>query len=151
MILVMNSNGFSILLRSTSSSTLSVSASWHTWESSCAAAVWRVATGRRVLSEELSPSLKELTLISWGRDVFLPSYISSGRPDLSRIGFGVGWVGWKNFACRATSPSGCRATFETNSLVHSCFNEIFGGGRSDMLTFSYKTSPVFNLTTFGTQ
>ena len=82
-----------------------------------------------VLSEELSSSLKELTLISWERDVFLPSCMSLGRPDLSRIGFGVGWVGWKNFACRATPPSGCRATFEPNSLVHSCFSEIFGGGR----------------------
>ena len=129
----------SILLRSTSSSTLSVLASWHTWESSCAAAVWRVATsrpvlswvcstlrlllssdervwftsvstGRPVLSEELSSSLKELTLISWERDVFLPSFMLSSRPDLSRIGFGVGWVDWKNVACLATSPSGCRTT-----------------------------------------
>ena len=91
----------------------------------------------------------------------------SGRTDLSRIGFGIGWLGWKNFACRATSPSGCRATSssgcratspssrqatsEPNSLFHSCFNEIFGGGRDDMYTFSYKTSPVFSLTTFGIQ
>ena len=91
--------------------------------------------------------------------MFLPSYMSSGRPDLSRIGFGVGWVGWKNFACRATSPSGCRATspsgcratFGPNSLVHSCFSETFGGGRGDMHTFSFQTSPVFSLTTFGIQ
>ena len=60
-------------------------------------------------------------------------------------------VGWKNFACRAISPSGCQSTFERNSFVHSCFSEIFGGGRGDMLTFSYKTSPVFSLTTFGIQ
>ena len=34
--------------------------------------------------------------------------MSSGRPDLSRIGFGVGWIDWKNLVCRTTSPSGCR-------------------------------------------
>ena len=34
---------------------------------------------------------------------------------------------------------------------HSCFKEILGGGRGDMYTFSYKTSPVFSLTTFGIQ
>ena len=106
--------------------------------------------GRTILSEELCPSLKE-SLISRGRDVFLPSCVISGRPDLSRIGLGVGWVGWKNFACRATSPSGCRATFEPNSFVHSCFSEIFGGGRGGMPTCSFQTSPVFSLTTFGIQ
>ena len=68
----------------------------------------------------------------------------ASRPDLSRIGFGVGWVGWKIFACLATSLSGCRATSEPNSLFHSCFNEIFAGGRGDMYTFSKKTSPVFS-------
>ena len=95
---------------------------------------------RSVLSEELSSWQKELTLISWERDVFLPSCMLSSRPDLSRIGVGVGSVGWKMFACpatsaagcRATSHSGCRATSEPNSLFHSCFNEIFGGGRGDM-------------------
>ena len=91
--------------------------------------------------------------------MFLPSCMSSGRTDLSRIGFGVGWAGWKNFACRATSPSGCRATssshcratFEPNSLVHSCFSEVFGGSRGDMHSFSFQTSPVFSLATFGIQ
>ena len=29
--------------------------------------------------------------------------------------------------------------------------EIFGGSRGDMYAFSYKTSPVFSLTTFGLQ
>ena len=63
----------------------------------------------------------------------------SGRPELSRIGFGVGWVGWELFACRATSPSGCQATSPSgpNSLFHSCFKEIFGGSRGDMYTFSF--------------
>ena len=91
--------------------------------------------------------------------MFLPSCRSSGRPDLSRIGFGVGWVGWQNFTCRATSPSdcrvtipsACRATFEPNCLVHSCFNEIFDGEGEDMYIFSHETSPVFSLTTFGIQ
>ena len=35
--------------------------------------------------------------------MFLSSCMSSSRPDLSRIGFGVGWVDWKNFVCRTTS------------------------------------------------
>ena len=169
---------FSILLRSSSSSTLNVLLSWEkrNQELSFASAVLRVATGRTVpswdqrvwittvstgrpvLSEELSSSQKELTSISWERDVFLPSCMSSIRPDLSRIGFGVGWKDWKNFVCWTTSSSGsitsrsgCRATSEPNSLYHSCFNEIFDGGWGDMYTSSYKTSPVFNLTAFGIQ
>ena len=97
----------------------------------------------------------------------------SGCPDRSQIGFGIGWVGWNNFACRETSPRGCRATssrgcratssrgcratsscgcrstFEPKSFVQSWRKEIFGGGRGEMCAFSYKTSPVFNLSTFG--
>ena len=161
MIFVMNSNGFI-------HSFTKYFIKWHTWESwgrsvlSWVCSTLRLilsseTTGRPVLSEELTPSLTELTLISWERDVFLPSCMSSSRPDLSRFRLGVGWVGWKNFACRATFPSGCRATspfgrrttFEPDSLVHSCFSEIFGRSRSDMHTFSFKTSPVFTLTTFG--
>ena len=26
--------------------------------------------------------------------------MTSGCPDLSRLGFGIGWVGWMNFACQ---------------------------------------------------
>ena len=193
----------SILSRIVSLSMLGVSASWYTSGSSCAATVsltsrpvlswvcstlrlllssdehaWTLITscvipGRSDLSEEQSSSLKEFTLISWERYVFLSSWtlitscVIPSRPDLSRIGFGIGWVGWKNFACRAisppgcraispsgcraTSPSGCRATFEPNSFVQLWRSEIFGGGRGDMCAFSYKTSPVFNLTTFGIQ
>ena len=40
---------------------------------------------------------------------------------------------------------------ESNSLFHSCFKDIFGGSRGDMYAFSYKTSPVFSLTTFEIQ
>ena len=54
------------------------------------------------------------------------------------------WLGWEPFACRATSPSGCRATSEPNSFIQSCFKEIFGGGRGDAYTFSCMTSPVSN-------
>ena len=60
-----------------------------------------LVTGRSVRSEELGSSQKELTSISWERDVFLPSCtpimscVISGRPDLSRMGFGVGWFDWK--------------------------------------------------------
>ena len=58
-------------------------------------------TGRPVRSEELGSSQKELTSISWERDVFLSSCtpitscVISGRSDLSRIGFRVGWFDWK--------------------------------------------------------
>ena len=46
-----------------------------------------VSTSRPVLSEELSSSQKELTLISWERDVFLPSCMSSGHElDLELVG-----------------------------------------------------------------
>ena len=123
---------FSILSRSTSSLTLNVLLSWaaRTRELSCASAVWRVSTGRSVLSwvcstlrlimssettsnsvlsDELSSSQKK-KLISWERDLILPSCMLSNRPDLSRVGFGVYWVSWKFFACRVTSPSDCRAT-----------------------------------------
>ena len=118
------------------------------------------------LSEEQSSSWKDSTSISWERDVSPLTTntpcVLSGCPYLSQIGFGIRWVGWKNFArlatsscdCRTTSPSGCWSTVEPNGtspLAHSCFSEIFGGGRGDMYAFSYKTSPVFNLTTFGIQ
>ena len=53
------------------------------------------------------------------KNVFLPSFMLSSRPDVSRIGFGVGWFDVKNLICRTTSPSGCRTTFEPHSLVHS--------------------------------
>ena len=83
--------------------------------------------------------------------MFLPFFVISGRPDLSRIGVRVGWFDWKNFACRTTSPSGCRTTFETNSLVHSSFSEVFGGGRGDMLTFSCETSSSLQSNNFWNQ
>ena len=53
---------FSILLRSTSSSTLSVLASWYTWESSCPAAV--SVTSRPVLSWVCS-TLRTLAVFRW--------------------------------------------------------------------------------------
>ena len=96
-------------------------------------------TGRPVRSEEPSSSRKELTSISWERDVFLSSRtpitscVISGRPDLSRIGFRVGWFDWKLLdGCPASARWACS---EPNSLFHSCFNEIFGGGRGDMYVF----------------
>ena len=107
MILVMNSNGFSILLWSSSSWTLSVSLSWKGTYSRAVLCFSCMKSSNRsprsvwlLLSSELSSSLKKWTLISWERDVFLPFCISSSRPDLSRIGFG--WVAWKIFGCRAT-------------------------------------------------
>ena len=38
-----------------------------------------------------------------------------------------------------------------NSLIQSCFKEIFGGRRGDLYTFSFLTSPVSIRTTFGIQ
>ena len=61
-------------------------------------------TGRPVLSEELSSSFTDL----FRTERFSFIFMSSGRPDLSRIGVGVGWACGKNCACRATSPSVCR-------------------------------------------
>ena len=118
-----------------------------------------VSTSRPVLSAELSSSQKRINvdLLGTGRVSSILHVIRSLRSVTSWI---WSWLGWlENFACRATSPSGCRvtspsgrrATSEPNSLFHSCFNEIFGGGRGDMFTFSFRTSPVFSLTTFGIQ
>ena len=125
------------------------------------------------LSEAQSFSWKPFSLISCERDVSPlttnTSCLSSSCPDRSQIGFGIGWVSWENVAswtsprdCRTTLPcwtsfpTGCCSTVEHNGtfpLVQSwsCRNEIFGGGRGDMYDFSYKTSPDFNLTTFGIQ
>ena len=122
-------------------------------------------TGFPVLSEEPSPSCKRLSSISCERDVFPFSTktrsVTSGFPDRSQIGLGLDWVGLESLTacaspkhCWASFPTGCCSTVEPNwsfPLVQlwSCFNEIFGGGRGDKCRLSYKTSPVFNLSTFG--
>ena len=138
----------SILSRIVSLSVLSVLASWQTSGSSCIATVclsvcpdlsWVWSTLRLLLSSDEHV---------W---TTITSCVIPSCPDLSRIGFGVGWVGWKNLVCRTTPPSGCWTTYEPNSLVFSWCTEIFGGGRGDMDAFSFKTSPVFSLTTLGIQ
>ena len=112
-------------------------------------------TGRSVRSEEQGSSRKELTSISWERDVSLSSCtpitscVITGRPVRSRIGFRIGWFDRKFLDSGPTSD--CWACSEPYSLFHSWRKEIFGGGRGDMYTFSYKTSPVSILTTSGTQ
>ena len=112
-------------------------------------------TGLPVLSEETDSSWKELTSISWERDVFLPSCtvlassLITGLTVLSRLGLGIGGFDWKLLD---SFPASARwAWSEPNSLFHSFFKEIFGGGRGDMKTFSKMTSPVSILTTFGIQ
>ena len=35
------------------------------------------------------------------------------------MGFGIGWVGWKNFACRETSPRGCAVEQLLNPILLS--------------------------------
>ena len=111
-------------------------------------------TGLPVLSEETGSSWKELTSISWERDVFLSSCtvltssLITGLSVPSRIGFRVGWFDWKLLdSCPTSDRWACS---EPSSLFHSCFKEIFGGGRGDMF-FPYKTSPVSILTPFGIQ
>ena len=93
-------------------------------------------TGLSVLSEETGSSWIELTSISWERDVFLSSCtvlassLITGLPALSRIGFRIGWFDWNLLDCCPTFDRW--ACSEPNSLFHSCFKEIFGGGRGDM-------------------
>ena len=114
------------------------------------------------LSEAQSYPWKPLSSISWERDVSpLPtntSLVLSGFPDRSQIGLGIGWVSWVlNFSRLSNNFTNwllfnCRTQLNF-PLVQSwsCRNEILGGGRGDMYDFSHKTSPVFNLTTFGIQ
>ena len=119
------------------------------------------------LSEERISSCKPFSSISWERDVSPSttntSSVSSIFPDRSQIGLGFGWVDLEDPSwsaspsdCWTNFPTGCCSTVEPNSsfsLVQSwsCLNEIFGGGRRDKFDFSNKTSPIFNLTTFGIQ
>ena len=123
------------------------------------------ASGSPDPSETQSFSWKPFSSISWERDVSplttKTTSVLSGFPDRSRVGFWIGWAGWENVSCwtspqdcRTSLPSGCWSTVEpsgTFPLVQSwsCRNEIFGGGRGDMYDFTFETSPVFNLTTFG--
>ena len=86
-------------------------------------------------SEETVSSWKELTSISWKRDVFLPSCTllvlvpTTGCTDLSvlttgcsvrsRLGFGIGWFDWKLLDCCTTCPSGRWARVSRRSLVEA--------------------------------
>ena len=43
-----------------------------------------------------------IDLVRTGRFTFINkniSSVSSGFPDRSQIGFGIGWVSWENVAC----------------------------------------------------
>ena len=112
-------------------------------------------TGLSVLSEERVSSRKKINIDLLKMDIFLPfctvlvSSLTTGFPVLSRLGFRFGWFDWKLLDSCPTS--GRWACSEPNSLFHSCFKEIFGGSRGDMYNFSYMTSPVSILTTFGIQ
>ena len=51
----------------------------------------------------------------------------TGLPVLSQFGFRTGWCDWKLLdRCPTSDRWECS---EPNSLLHSCFKEIFGGGR----------------------
>ena len=78
--------------------------------------------------------------------MFLPSCMLSGRPtnwDLELVGL----VG--NFFLLKQLPVLVVEQLPNPILFSIRFNEIFGGGRGDLYTFSYMTSPVSILTTFG--
>ena len=79
--------------------------------------------------------------------LFLRANNGSHRSGMICVLLWVGWLVGNFFACRATSPSCCRATSEPNSFIQSCFKEILGGGRCDAQTFSFLTSPVSIRTT----
>ena len=102
-------------------------------------------TGLPVLSEETSSSWKDLTSISWERDVFLSTCVrvipDNGFPVLSWIGFRIDWFDWKLLESCSTSDR--YVCSEPNSLFHSCFKETFNGGRSDAKTFFYVTASIF--------
>ena len=79
---------------------------------------------------------KEFTLICWERDVFSFTLNTDhvlhviNRPDLSRLGFGVGWVDWKRFVEQLL------LLVEPNSWVQSWRYEIIGRRRGDKYTLS---------------
>ena len=172
---------FSILSRSSSSSMLSVLASWFTWvvlyfscvsnRSPCSdmsvcstlrlllssdERVWftSVSTGLRVLSEELSSSWKELTSISWERNVFLSSCMSISRPDLSRIGFGVDWVDWfvEQLLFLVVEQLHFQVVEQLSNPFHLSNRDVMRSlveVEVTSYTFPFETSPVSILTTFG--
>ena len=57
--------------------------------------------------------------------------------------FGFGWTRWESLLLSATSDS--------KSFVQLSLMEIFGGGPSDIYTFSHMTSPDSITTTFEIQ
>ena len=87
----------------------------------CSVLWWFVSSSK--LNFVLSREKRVWGALPWGQ--------TTGLLVLSWFGFGFSWVHWELFACRATSPSACRATSEPKSFIQSCFKEIFGGGRSD--------------------
>ena len=106
-----------------------------------------------------------IDLVGTGRFSFIHknTFLCLQVSDRSQSGLGLDWVGLESWTrwtspqdCWTSLPTGCCSIVEPNwsfPLVQlwSCLNEIFGGGRGDKCDFSYKTSPVFNLSTFGMQ
>ena len=116
----------------------------------------RQTTGFTVLSCFVSSFTLKFVL-SWEKRVWdAPcswhmSRQTTGFSVLSWSGLGFGCLDWELLDCWTTSSSGCRAISEPNSFIQSCVKEIFGGGRGDAYTYSFLTSPVSILTTFGIQ
>ena len=144
---ILKSMSSSILSRIVSLSVLTVLISWYTSGSSCTATLllsscpdlsWVCSTLRLLLSSDE----RAWTPITY---CVIPS-----RLDPARIGFGIGWDGWKNFACRATSPPDCWTT--SLLVVDQLSNPILvQSWRGYMYTISFKTFPVFIPTTFRIQ
>ena len=81
--------------------------------------------------------------------MFLPSCMLSSRPDLSRIGFGVGWVGWKNFLLVEQLPFWLSSNFRTQfSFPFVTSMRSLAEVEVTCISFSYKTSPSFQSNNF---
>ena len=171
--------GLSVLSWIVSSPTLRIvlSQEERVWEPSGTLFVWQLTTGCSVLSCRFIFNVIKLLLSSDER-VWVAPVSTTGRPVLilssepnwcrpniqwfwclvhalcmycakTRCIQGFGWVDWELCACRATSPSGCRATSEPDSFTKLCFKEIFGGGRGDAYTYLVYDLSFSIRTTFG--
>ena len=79
--------------------------------------------------------------------------MSSSRPDLSRTGLGVGWVGWKNFACRTVLVSLLVVEQHSNPIFLSIRAIVRSSVEVEVTCKLFRIGLLefFSLTTFGKQ